>query len=370
MMNDRQLDIPAGWAWATIDDVTEETIEQRAPGNGTKFLYVDISSINNKTKKITNPKKLLVAEAPSRAKQRLLPGDVLVSMTRPNLNAVALVPESMVGAIGSTGFHVLRTKWILPSWLFYLVQTNSFVEAISELVQGALYPAIRPKDIRAYRIPVAPFNEQRRIVDELEKQLTRLDSAIADIKRVQANLSRYRAVVIDAACRGQLVPNEATFAKENALIYEPANLSLTRLLNERRAKWEADQLAKMQEKSKSPKNDQWKAKYPEPVAPNIDGLPEIPQGWIWATVDQLAALEPNSITDGPFGSNLKTSHYTESGPRVIRLQNIGDGEFIDVEAHISVEHFKTLRKHQVEAGDLVVAALGERPPRACIIPES
>lgn len=370
MRNDAYLEIPAGWAQTTISEVTEESIEQGAPEGSTEFLYIDISSIDNKSKKITNPKKLSVAEAPSRAKQHLLPGDVLVSMTRPNLNAVALLPESMSGAIGSTGFHVLRTKWILPSWLFYLVQTSEFVEAMSELVQGALYPAIRPRDIKSYRIPIAPLNEQRRIVDELEKQLTRLDSAVADIKRVQTNLSRYRAVVIDTACKGQLVPTEAALSKENEHSYEPANVTLARLLDERRAKWEADQLAKMQEKGKSPKNDRWKANYHEPATPSIDNLPELPEGWTWATVDQLAALEPNSITDGPFGSNLKSSHYRESGPRVIRLQNIGDGEFIDIRAHISVEHFETLKKHQVEAGDLVIAALGERPPRACIIPES
>lgn len=99
-------------------------------------------------------------------------------------------------------------------------------------------------------------------------------------------------------------------------------------------------------------------------------LPELPEGWAWATVTDLASLEPNSITDGPFGSNLKTSHYTTSGPRVVRLQNIGDGTFIDEHAHISTGHFQKLLKHQVFPGDVVVASLGTDPPRACIIPES
>jgi type I restriction enzyme S subunit len=77
-------------------------------------------------------------------------GDVLVSLTRPNLNAVAIVPDQLDGAIGSTGFHVLRSKWILPEYLYYLVQTDEFVNAMSSLVQGALYPAIRPKDVRGF----------------------------------------------------------------------------------------------------------------------------------------------------------------------------------------------------------------------------
>lgn len=76
------------------------------------------------------------------------------------------------------------------------------------------------------------------------------------------------------------------------------------------------------------------------------------------------------LTDGPFGSNLKTSHYTASGPRVIRLQNIGDGVFRDEFAHVSEQHFASLRKHEVVAGDIVAASLGETAPRACRIPPS
>ena len=81
------------------------------------------------------------------------------------------------------------------------------------------------------------------------------------------------------------------------------------------------------------------------------------------TVGEIAAL-----TDGPFGSNLKTSHYVDEGPRVIRLQNIGDGVFRDERAHITPQHFEQLTKHHVQHGDVVVASLGENPPRACLVP--
>lgn len=92
----------------------------------------------------------------------------------------------------------------------------------------------------------------------------------------------------------------------------------------------------------------------------------------WSVVDlaELASPEPNSITDGPFGSKLKTEHYRPAGPRVVRLQNIGDGTFLDEEAHIAPDHFSSLKRHQVFAGDLVIAALGEKLPRAAMVPES
>ena len=97
-------------------------------------------------------------------------------------------------------------------------------------------------------------------------------------------------------------------------------------------------------------------------------MTELPAGWELATVEELAAL--GGVTDGPFGSNLKTEHYEDAGPRVVRLQNIGDGVFRDEKAHISAEHFESLAKHSVQPNDVLVASLGELLPRACLAPEA
>jgi type I restriction enzyme S subunit len=76
------------------------------------------------------------------------------------------------------------------------------------------------------------------------------------------------------------------------------------------------------------------------------------------------------FSDGPFGSNLKSSHYTEAGVRVVRLQNIGVGEFLDSDtAFISEAHFQKLSKHECRPGDVLVGTLGDPNLRACIQPE-
>jgi type I restriction enzyme S subunit len=93
------------------------------------------------------------------------------------------------------------------------------------------------------------------------------------------------------------------------------------------------------------------------------------RGWPRMTLDDLQAEGPAAITDGPFGSNLKSSHYTAGGARVIRLQNIGLGDFLDAQAHISLEHFESLRRHEAMEGDLIVASLGDVLPRVCILPD-
>ena len=104
----------------------------------------------------------------------------------------------------------------------------------------------------------------------------------------------------------------------------------------------------------------------QPVAAQL--AVRLPAHWRWAHLADLTAIEERAITDGPFGSNLKTQHYTDQGPRVIRLQNVGEGRFIDGEAHISEERFEMLRAHEARAGDIVLASLGETLPRACLVP--
>ncbi len=82
-----------------------------------------------------------------------------------------------------------------------------------------------------------------------------------------------------------------------------------------------------------------------------------------------ALAQPGGITDGPFGSKLKSSHYTDHGPRVIRLENVGFGEFIDERTHISTDYFDELQKHEAQGGDLVVASLVSDRLRACVVPQ-
>ena len=104
-----------------------------------------------------------------------------------------------------------------------------------------------------------------------------------------------------------------------------------------------------------------------PMIPSPEGAKE--GAWPVVPLGELAADERNAITDGPFESKLKTNHYTDAGPRVIWLKNIGDSEFVDAQAHISEAHFATLQKHRVFPGDVIIAALGEDPPRSCLVPE-
>ncbi len=206
MKDDSTDSLPRGWARVPLSEVTIEKVDQAGPKSGVQaFDYIDISSVDNETKVIGAPKRIALQDAPSRAKQNLRAGDILVSMTRPNLNAVGIVPAKLAGAIGSTGFDVLRaTDAVDPGWLFMVVRSAAFVDAMTERVQGALYPAVRPRDIRAFETPLPPLLEQRRIVAKVEAVLAQVNAARERLAKVPVLLKRFRQSALSAACSGRL----------------------------------------------------------------------------------------------------------------------------------------------------------------------
>lgn len=137
------------------------------------FPYVDLSSINKDTKSIVAQDVPTVSpsDAPSRARQIISEGDVLVSTVRPNLNGVALVSERFDGATASTGYCVLRPdqKRLDSKYLFYWVQTPQFIESMMKQATGANYPAVSDNVVKGSAIPLPPLAEQKRIAAILDK---------------------------------------------------------------------------------------------------------------------------------------------------------------------------------------------------------
>ena len=164
---------------------------------------------------------------------------------------------------------------------------------------------------------VAPLKEQRRIGAEIDKQFSRLEDAVTALKGVQANLKRYRASVLKAACEGRLVPTEAELARKEGRDYEPASELLKRILAERRAKWEADQLQKMIAAGKPPKNHAWRTNYLDPDTRSIADQREVARGWAWTN---LAQLKHFSI----YGPRFSSDNYSSTGTPVLRTTDISE----------------------------------------------
>lgn len=99
-------------------------------------------------------------------------------------------------------------------------------------------------------------------------------------------------------------------------------------------------------------------------------LGEIPEEWeVKKLIDVSDRTDHYSFVGGPFGSDLKTCHYTQAGIRVIQLQNIGDGYFIDdYKVYTSQEKADELKKCNIYPGDIIIAKMAEPVARACMVP--
>ena len=299
----------------------------------------------------------------------LHPGDVLVCEGgEPGRAAVWQANDPKIKY--QKALHRVRMSGgIAPDWLVYHLYLDAQRGVLTKHLTGTTIKHLPREAFQAYLLRVAPVPEQARIVSAIESYFTRLDDAVASLERVQRNLKRYRASVLKAAVEGLLVPTEAELARAEGRSYEPASVLLSRILVERRRRWEEAELAKMTAKGRAPKDDWWKAKYVEPVAPDTSELPELPEGWCWATPDQITAHEDYAIGIGPFGSNLRVSDYREEGVPLIFVRNIRAESFGgDDTRYVAREKALALKPHAAKAGDVLVTKMGEPPGDAAIYP--
>ena len=224
---------------------------------------------------------------------RFSEGDVLFAKITPCMEngkiAIAKGLTNYAGC-GSTEFHVVRPPdEVSNEYLAYFLLREEFrKEAQRHMAGTAGQLRVPPSFLSEAAFPLPPLPEQRRIVAEIEKQFTRLDASVAALRRTQANLKRYRASVLRAACSGELAPTEAELARAEGREYETADVLLERILAERRARWESQ---------KKPRG-----KYKEPAAPDTSDLTPLPDGWKWANLDQLSAIGTGST---PLTSNAE-----------------------------------------------------------------
>lgn len=324
--------MPDGWIWTTIGEITEPIGKVDPKVEPEKqFTYLDISGIDNTRNVVAEPKVYYGADAPSRARQSVREGDVLFSTVRTYLKNIAQVPEIYDGQVASTGFSILRGRAkVSNKYLFYYSLTDAFLNPLAELQRGTSYPAVRDGNVRGQPIPLAPLSEQERIVAEIEKQFTRLDQAVAGLRRLQNNLARYKASVLKAACEGRLVPQDPGD--------EPAADLLARILAERRAQWQAA----------NPKK-----KYQEPVGVGDTAvMPDLPEGWAVATIDQVTYRLTYGITVRP--------KYVENGVPVISAREIRSGSLdLEIAKQISEDDFTGLReKCKLSIGDVLFSKTG------------
>ena len=310
-------EIPKNWIWTTTGEIAD-VVGGGTPRSNNKAFYkngtipwitpADLSGYGDKF--ISHGARNITETGLNNSSAKLMPKGTVLYSSRAPIGYVAIASNAVSTNQGFKSF-VLRGS-IEPSYMYYYLQRAK--EMALDLASGTTFKEISGKNAKQIPFVLPPLPEQHRIVEAIENYFSRLDKAVEALQRVQANLKRYRASVLKSAVEGRLVPTEAELARAEGREYEPASKLLERILKERRKQWEKAELAKLTAKGKTPKNDKWKAKYKDPASPDTTNLPDLPEGWCWATVEQV-------MWGGSYGTSQKCS-YDSPGPPVLRIPNV------------------------------------------------
>jgi type I restriction enzyme, S subunit len=347
--------IPESWLLVELIKICQ-SIETKDPNleSESAFQYIDISSIDNTTKKITSPKSYLGKNAPSRARQLVKANDIVFSTVRTYLMNIALVPDTLDGQIASTGFCIIRPINIISSrLLFYYVTSYKFIEALNNLQRGSSYPAVRNGDVLRQPFPLPPLFEQHRIVAKIEELFSDLDVGIENLKTARSQLKIYRQSVLKWAFEGKLT---AEWRQEQQRLgkLQSAEELLAQIKVERENRYQ--QQVKDWEKS----IEDWKAndktdkkptklqnlKNIEPLNEiDIAKLPVLPKNWLWMNLEDF-------IDEPRYGTSKKCT-YESTGKGVIRIPNIQRGAIDKTDFKYAEFNQNEIEAYSLKEGDFL-----------------
>lgn len=266
--------MPAGWRWERLGDLVEKSSAKHHPDKESNLPFVGLEQIP--------PHEMRIEGVGSFADMRsagsaFLPGDVLYGRLRPYLNKVWVADRE--GAC-SGELLVLRPKAGMDARYVALnLHSQRYVYYASHIVTGDR-PRIDFDLMGAFPVPVPDEGTQRQIVARIDALFAEIDEGEAALAEARAGVETYRKALLKAAVTGELT---AAWRAANPP-QETGEQLLQRILADRRARWHAD-----------PKSA--RKRYTEPAGPDTDGLPELPEGWTWATLQQIAFISGGATVD-------------------------------------------------------------------------
>lgn len=356
---DTSIELPDGWEWIPLDELMEEPKQDIVDGpfgsNLKASEYVDegvpiarLQNVNRNTFIHKNIKFVTHDKAAQLARHTFKSGDILITKLGDPLGKACIAPVTIDHGVIVADLVRVRPsqRKINRQYLTYAINSPLVARQFEMHTKGTTRPRVNLGMIRQLPIPVAPQELQEAVVAEIEKQFSRLDEAVASLKRVKANLKRYKAAVLKAAVQGRLVETEAEIARREGRSYETGEHLLHRILETLREQW------------------QGRGKYKEPVALNTTDLPELPEGWVWSQLENAVS----GIVVGYVGP-VKEHIVDRSNTRFISTTHVGENEFIEGELRYVADEFdRKNRKSSVVPGDILIARHGDSG-KACLVPE-
>jgi type I restriction enzyme S subunit len=306
-------ELPEGWLWATLGEICSKpqygwTASADPNGDGLKLLRTtDISPGN-----INWPTVPACSKLPDDIdKYKLKPGDIVVS--RAGSVGISIELTECPNAIFAS--YLIRFNAmspIPPRYISLFLKTPSYWSSIVDNTAGIAIPNVNATKLANLKIPLSPFPEQHRIVAKLETLLAQVNRSKDHLAKVPPLIKRFRQSVLAAACSGRMTEDWRRVHPD----VEPASELLNRIQKERIRRYEEECRKAELEGRRKPK----KPKNLEPQVVDTDGLPELPEWWVWTRLGLIIDSMKNGL--------YKPIEYYGSGVPCLRMYNIEDGRIV------------------------------------------
>jgi len=194
-------EIPEHWEVKRLKYVTRINQDVLSENTNSDYVlrYMDISNVDSNGL-ILNSQEMRFENAPSRARRMVKHGDTIISTVRTYLRAIAFINKPPGNLIVSTGFAVIRPKPELhPKFLWRIVQSSDFVDAVVSYSEGVSYPAINSSVLANFMVWFPSINEQRAIANFLDRKTAESDALIAKKELLIELLQEKRTALISHA---------------------------------------------------------------------------------------------------------------------------------------------------------------------------
>src|SRR6056297_730132 len=333
-----------------------------------------VSPKDMKTKVIRKAIDGITEEAVENSAAKLVPAGSVLIVTRSGILAHTL--PIAVTAVESTLNQDLKAL-ALPDGIssdYVAWGMRAFEQRILDKCRkgGTTVHSIEMPRLAAFELPIAPTNEQRRIVEKIEAMFDEIDAGVESLQTARATLGLYRQSLLKSAFEGRLT---ADWRARNADKLEPPETLLARIQSEREAHYRAaldewqEALAEWRANGENGKKPA-KPKRPDEASAveqsEADEIGQIPSEWAWVRPSLISEPTPHAIGIGPFGSNLKVSDYRDEGIPLVFVRNITQEDFSLSQKFVSPEKAAELDAHSIQAGDVLVTKMGD-PPGDCTV---
>jgi type I restriction enzyme, S subunit len=270
-------------------------------------------------------------------------GDTLLVKDGAGIGKLGFIAHLPSRATVNSSLLVVRPRSGLLEhrFLFYYLKGPQFQKIALQRITGSGTPHLFQRDIKSLRVLVPPVSEQRRIVAKIEELLAQVNATRARLAKVAQILKRFRQAVLAAACSGRLTEDwRAGQGPEGK-----AEKLLPKIISKRKARMEEIGLGA----------------YKEALEPDSPQIPDVPEEWVSATMDQLICL----VTSGSRGW---AQYYSDSGPLFIRAQDIStDRLILSGVAHVTPPTNAEGRRTRVQPGDLLITITGANVTKSALV---